>query len=94
MCTAVVSSAVSTSISWVLVYKISRTCWMCWFLMSFYLESWGLMRWIQQRNSIKFCCSTAMRCLILPFSLGNFWPKTTRLSSLTHPTFLYFLDWR
>jgi hypothetical protein len=25
----------------------------------------------------------------LPFSPGNFWPKTTWLSSLTHPTFLF-----
>jgi hypothetical protein len=41
-------------------------------------------------------------CLTLPFSPGNFWPKTTRLSFPTYPirltcppaTFLWFSDWR
>jgi hypothetical protein len=38
-------------------------------------------------------CITTMHHLTLPFSPGIFWPKTTRLSSPTHPTFLSFPDW-
>jgi hypothetical protein len=40
------------------------------------------------------CCITTTHILTLPFSPGNSWPKTTWLSSLTHPTFLCFADWR
>jgi hypothetical protein len=36
------------------------------------------------------CCITAMYCLTLPFSPGNFWPKTTRLSS-PHPPYFSLL---
>jgi hypothetical protein len=47
------------------------------------------------------CWITTMHPLTLPFSPGNFWPETTLLLSLTHPTCLigplrlfWFPDWR
>jgi hypothetical protein len=48
------------------------------------------------------CCITTTHLLTLLFSSGNLWPKTTRLTSPTHPTrlacpaatFLCFPDWR
>jgi hypothetical protein len=40
-------------------------------------------------GKITGCCITTTHRLILPFSKGNFWPKTTWLSSPTHPTFLF-----
>jgi hypothetical protein len=40
------------------------------------------------------CCIMTTRCLTLPFSPGNFWPKTTWLSSHNYPTFLCFPNWR
>jgi hypothetical protein len=36
------------------------------------------------------CCITTTHRLTLPFATGNFWPKTTWLSSPTNPTFLFF----
>jgi hypothetical protein len=36
------------------------------------------------------CCTTTTHRLTLPFSSGNFRPKTTRLSSLIQPTFPCF----
>jgi hypothetical protein len=37
------------------------------------------------------CCITTTHRLTLPLSVGNFWTKTTWLSSLTLPTFLFLL---
>jgi hypothetical protein len=36
------------------------------------------------------CCITTTHRLTIPFSPGNFWPKTTWLSSPTHPTVISF----
>jgi hypothetical protein len=40
------------------------------------------------------CHITIMHHLTLPFSPGNFLPKTIWLSSPTHPTLLCFRNWR
>jgi hypothetical protein len=45
-------------------------------------------------NKRTHCCIMTTHHLTIPFSPGNFWPKTTWLSSPTHPTFLCFPDWR
>jgi hypothetical protein len=40
------------------------------------------------------CCISTMYRLTLPLSPWNFLPKSTWLSSPTHPTFLCFTNWR
>jgi hypothetical protein len=66
--------------------KFHSAGWKCWFLTSFYVESfiWPdvISRWIRQGNSIKFCaylgnCETETLAMIIP-ALGKYSVSHTR----------------
>jgi hypothetical protein len=47
-------------------------------------ELWRQKNWLLHHNNTPFT---------LPFSPGNYWPKTTWVAHM-HPTFLCFHNWR